>query len=210
MKAYCLSGLGADKRAFSNFEPKGLDLVHIDWHKPNDDETLEQYASTIAKKITSDGEPFMLIGLSFGGMVAIEIAKILKPAKLIVISSLLTKHELRGKTLRLPLLFPHKALMGSNFITRYLFGVSAEVDKQLLSQILQETDLNFIKWGLNAMLNWKNTEKPDCFRIHGTNDRILPATRDINYPVKNGGHFMISNRAEEITKIVEQEIGVNN
>ncbi|HCF62788.1 MAG TPA: hypothetical protein DEU93_00310, partial [Chitinophagaceae bacterium] len=72
MKAYCISGLGADERIFCNLHfPEALEPVYLKWIKPEPNETLEQYAMRLSEKIEGD-EPFVLIGLSLGGMLALE------------------------------------------------------------------------------------------------------------------------------------------
>jgi esterase/lipase len=54
---------------------------------------LPDYAKRFSHAIKED-EEFVLIGLSFGGMLASELAKIVSPKKLIIISSLSSYREL--------------------------------------------------------------------------------------------------------------------
>ncbi|OFZ66683.1 MAG: hypothetical protein A3D92_25300 [Bacteroidetes bacterium RIFCSPHIGHO2_02_FULL_44_7] len=42
MKLFCLSGLGVDERAFVNFHPDGIELVHIPWIQPQKRESLKR------------------------------------------------------------------------------------------------------------------------------------------------------------------------
>lgn len=80
MKAYFISGMGADKRVFTHIQlPEGFEAVFLDWLAPNREETLPSYAMRLADHIDTT-EPFVLIGLSFGGMLATEIAKQYPPA----------------------------------------------------------------------------------------------------------------------------------
>jgi len=53
-------------------------------------------------------------------------------------------------------------------------------------------------------MTWKNANKAeDIIHIHGTSDKIFPIR-----PIKNcikitkGGHFMIVNKSEEISRII--------
>ncbi len=211
MKIYCFSGLGADKRAFRYLNLAPHELVHIDWIDHLQNETLEQYALRIKPDISSD-EPFALMGLSFGGMVAIEVAKHMKPEKLIVISSIVSKDEMPFKyklagQLRLHNLIPVWFFKHPTRLTNYFFGARTEKAKKLLTNILKSTDYVFLKWAIGAMLNWENTVKPNCVRIHGTEDHILPIdSLRINHRIEDGGHFMIVQKADELSQIIKNTI----
>lgn len=211
MKIYCLSGVGADRRVFQYLQLKEHQLIHIEWIEPEKYETLKHYALRIKDLIDTD-EPFAFIGLSFGGMVATEIAKRIRPEKLFVISSIVTRDELpahyklsRGR--RFSKMLPDRFLKRPNFLVNYLFGVESEQDKQLLKEILHDTDPAFLKWALEAIVNWDNEEPVDCIRIHGTRDRILPAgSFGITHCIKDGGHMMIANKADQVSELIKRYI----
>lgn len=78
---YCISGMGADEKAFINLQVNGYELKFIPWIRPHKNERIEHYAERMAKYIKHDSP--ILLGLSFGGMVSIEIAKQM-PVKKIV------------------------------------------------------------------------------------------------------------------------------
>lgn len=84
-KIYILSGLGVDRRVFDKIDFGDLDVEFVDWITPLRNETLEDYTKRISLKITTENP--VLIGLSFGGMVAVEISKIIKTKKIILIAS---------------------------------------------------------------------------------------------------------------------------
>ncbi|MBL3657687.1 hypothetical protein [Fulvivirga sediminis] len=92
MKIYAISGLGADERAFYKLQLQ-YPIVHLPWKTPLLGDSLRTYAQRFVNDI-DDSKPFALLGLSFGGMVVVEIGKILKPEKTIIISSAPTKNEL--------------------------------------------------------------------------------------------------------------------
>ena len=85
MKVYGISGLGADKRVFEKLT-LDLELIPIDWITPYKNERIEDYAKRLSKKIDKK-EEFIIIGVSFGGLIATEISKILKSKLTILISS---------------------------------------------------------------------------------------------------------------------------
>ncbi len=59
---------------------------------PLKNESIEQYAKRMSEKIHHENP--VLIGLSFGGMMCIEIAKIINTDKIIIISSVKSFHEM--------------------------------------------------------------------------------------------------------------------
>ena len=204
---YIISGLGADERVFQNLDFSAFSVNHIHWLPVEASETIEQYASRLHRQIKIPNP--IIIGLSFGGMMAIEVAKQIRTEKVILISSAKTKDEiplmyqLIGR-LRLHRIVPTRILKSSNFITNWLFGVRSTENKQLLKQILNDTNPDFLKWAIHQIVSWKNTSVPgNCIHIHGTKDHILPI-RCVNpdISVKNGGHLMILDVATEISQIL--------
>src|SRR5690349_11479725 len=94
MTVYFISGLGADRRVFSRLElPSSITVKYIDWIEPNDKASLHDYCKRLSTQIDRNDD-VVLVGLSFGGMVAIEMEKIVHPKKIILISSIVTRDEL--------------------------------------------------------------------------------------------------------------------
>jgi pimeloyl-ACP methyl ester carboxylesterase len=209
VKIYCLSGLGVDHRAFQSIDAENIQLEHIEWIDPLANETLEHYAKRLFKKHDFE-DNYNLLGVSFGGMIATEFAKIKTPNRLFLISTIQNRSELRflyrvAGLLNLHKIAPSGLMKRGNLITNYLFGVKNKVDKELLGEILRDTDSKFLKWALNAILKWENSEKVDNISIHGTKDKILPLLGKVDYQIEGGGHFMIVNRAKDISRILEKE-----
>jgi len=211
MKAYCISGLGADKRAFDRLTLNELQLVHINWVEPKKNESLEGYALRLSQQMGKE-EPFVLIGLSFGGMLATEIAKISSPEKTFIISSVVSRNELPatyriiGK-LKLHKLIPFGLVKRVRFMAYSMFGVKSSNVRKLLNQIINDTDTHFLTWAIEAILKWKNKVKIDCVRIHGEKDRILPAPPITQtHIIPKGGHFAIVEQGRLISKILDAEM----
>jgi len=208
---YIFSGLGADERVFQRLNFSSFSPNFIKWLVPCGGETIEEYANRLLCQIRTT-KP-ILVGVSFGGIIAVEIAKQIEIEKLILISSAKTKDEIpfyyrfAGK-LKLHTLLPTKHLKSANRVTNWFFGTSSEFDRQLLNQILVDTEPIFLKWAIDKIVRWNNQVLPsNFFHIHGASDRILPA-RFIksNLTIKHGGHLMILNRSEEINTILNQQI----
>src|SRR5450432_3539489 len=87
MKVYFISGLAADSRVFKYIQlPAHCEAVFLEWITPIKNESLQNYSMRLAERIDMN-EPFSIIGLSMGGMMASEIACRLSPAATILISS---------------------------------------------------------------------------------------------------------------------------
>lgn len=207
MKIYAIAGLGADERVFQNLS---LDYpVHmIKWIDPKPNEHLEKYAYRLSIQINTK-EDFVLIGLSFGGMLAIALQKYLRPKLTILISSARNKYDLPimyrwiGKTKLLELI-PYSWMKLPKGIAAWLFSAQ---QKEVLFSIIEDTDLRFLKWALMAISQWKEDQYYDVLSIHGTKDKLIPFPNNAGaIPIKNAGHFMIVDRAATISKILNTKL----
>jgi pimeloyl-ACP methyl ester carboxylesterase len=211
MTIYFISGLGVDRRVFQKIVlSPHLKIKHIDWIPPLENESLENYAHRLSFQIDNT-EPFHLVGLSFGGIVALEISKILEPVKVVIISSVATHMELPwyfkiSVQLHLQEIIPFRLLKSANIFSFWLFGIKTKEEKELLRNILKDTDMLFVKWAILKVPLWKNENNPILpISIIGTNDKIFPlkfVKADVE--VEGGGHFMIYNKAEDISKVLNE------
>jgi pimeloyl-ACP methyl ester carboxylesterase len=203
---FLLSGLGADKRVFDFLDLSAYKLHHIAWIKPVAGESMADYAKRLLPQIANDSP--ILLGVSFGGMIALEIAKLISVEKVILISSAKSSDAIPVyfkwmAKLRIQKLMPRGALKQPNEILYWLFGVSSEEHKALLSAIMADTDEVFFTWAIETITAWKNDiVAGSVIQIHGTNDRILNL-QTADHIVKGGGHLMVVTRAKEITAILK-------
>ena len=208
---YIISGLGADERVFQNLDFSGFSTTFIKWLPPLDNESIEHYATRLLDQIKTTNP--IIIGLSFGGIISVEIAKQIDTEKVILISSAKTKKEipfyfrLAGQ-LGLHKLLPTNLLKKSNFITNWFFGTNSSYDKKLLNQILIDTEPIFLKWAIDKIVLWKNQSQiKNIFHIHGSSDRILPFRHvKPNSTIINGGHLMTLNKADELNEVIRKQL----
>ena len=208
MKLYGISGLGADKRVFERLTLE-CEFIPIDWIQPLEKESIEDYSKRFSILINQESD-YGILGLSFGGLIAVEMSKVLNPKLIILISSAETREDLRplfrgiGKT-GITSLLPSQFFDPPRAIAHFIFGTN---EKDLLNNILDDTDLDFAKWAVNELLNWKNTQRLErVLKISGTHDKLIPPNRDKNtHLIKGGEHFMIVDRATEISSIINREL----
>jgi pimeloyl-ACP methyl ester carboxylesterase len=210
---YFISGLGADERVFKYLNLGNYRYKHIKWEKPTSRESLLDYCGRLLKQIDLS-EEIILIGVSFGGIVAQEISRIINVRKVIILSSVKSKEEFSWQLstvskFQLYKLVPSGILKWSNKLTgEYYFGVNSAIESELLKQILNDTDSMFLKWAIDAIMKWDgNSTDSNLVHLQGDKDRIFPVTRMKNFiRIVGGGHFMVVNRAEEISEIIKSEI----
>lgn len=207
-RIYFISGLGADKRVFKKLTlPANYELIYLDWIKPLPNESLESYAYRLSEAIDTS-TPFYLVGLSFGGMLSTEIAKKLNPVHTYIISSISTYTQLPwyyriAGTLKLHQILSVGLAKRTSAIMYRLFGLKTQSEKQLLDEIVADTDPVFLKWALGCILGWRNVVRPDITHIHGTSDKILPIKyTQPDVVVSGGGHLMVYTHAGEISKLL--------
>lgn len=206
-KLFLLSGLGADKRVFDFLELPGYDLHHIIWEIPLPGESLTEYAKRLLPQITEKNP--ILLGVSFGGMIAQEIASLITVERIILISSARSATAIPSyfkfmSKLKIQKLVPPSRLKKPNEVLFWLFGITSIQHKALLTSIMADTDEHFFMWAIEAIPRWKNTTiAGHVVQIHGSDDRIL-SFQTADHVIRGGGHLMIVTRAKEISEIIKQ------
>jgi len=189
--------------------PRGYQSVYLDWIRPLANEGFEDYAKRFSQSISRD-EEFVLVGLSFGGMLASELAKIVSPKKLIIISSLSSYKELPWYFKLAGKLGIHKIISPSLYkratVMNRFMGAGNKEMKSIVYSYVNNIDPAFIRWSLNVIVHWAHTERlSDLVHIHGSNDHLLPYRYvKADYMIKNGGHLMVMNKADEVNSILQE------
>jgi pimeloyl-ACP methyl ester carboxylesterase len=215
MKVYFISGLAADKRVFKYIQlPTGCEAIFLDWIAPEKEETLPSYALRLASKINTS-EPFALIGLSFGGMLATEIAKVYKPAVTILISSVPVSKDLPGYFRLAGKMGLHKivpvSLLKSSAATKRFFTREKNADKKLLWEIIHESDAGLIRWSVDAIMNWQNDVVPQpVWHIHGTRDEILPVRfTHPTHTIPKHGHMLVMTASGMVNDLLAEALMIS-
>lgn len=208
---YCISGLGTDEQVFRNISIPGMRLIHLQWLSHQHKESLADYSTRMASQITE--EKPIIIGLSFGAMIGIEIARQVPIKKLIVISGVKTTHEL-PRWMRIAGKWQmHKWLpVRSNALTeKYdnrLLGISTEEEKEIANSYRRSMDKKFQAWAIDHILRWKNDWYPEgTVHIHGEMDKMFPVRNiSASHVIGSGTHMMIYNRSKEINEFLLQHL----
>ncbi len=210
MKVYFISGLAADSRVFKHIRlPAHCEAVFLEWIRPSKNESLQHYSLRLAEKINAN-EPFSIIGLSMGGMMASEIAGRLKPVLTILISSVPSSTHLpfyfkAAGTLRLHKAVPVSLVKSASVVKRF-FSAETNEDKDTLRDIIKDSDNYFIRWAMDAIVKWRKETSPSSYiHIHGTGDEVLPIRfTKPTHVIKKAGHLMVMTNAADVNRILKE------
>lgn len=214
MTIYFVPGLANDKRIFKNLaeELKNYKLVFLE-HLPviNIEESLTQYAVRLIQHHGYFDVDSVIVGLSLGGLIAIEMAKLLDFKKVFLISTVKHKSEF-------PLIIRFASKLGihlpPNLIKTtikpisILLKVTNRTGADYVSKIISDSDDRHMIWAQKAVIKWNNNLIPNNYiHIHGTNDEIFPI-RCVKptHKIEGGTHYMVMDRSQEISQIIKTNI----
>jgi pimeloyl-ACP methyl ester carboxylesterase len=203
-----LPGLGADQRLLEPQRQEFPQLVVPPWIPPRADELLPDYAARMAGTVRPARDvPLILGGVSFGGMLAYEMAAHLKPDAVVLIASCRKRQSLRPvwhAARRLLPLVPVRAwdlaklLAGP--VVRLRVGVPA-ARRDLAVTMFKQSDSHFMHWVLQAILRWQPSRLQGIrvCQIHGGRDLLIPARRvEADEVIPDGGHLINITHARKV------------
>lgn len=210
INVYFISGMCYNCKVFDKLTlPPGYKKVYIEWYIPRPDESLSEYAHTMAKDIDTSS-PFILIGYSFGAVVMQEMTMFLQPEKCIIISSFKSKREIpilfqAVRKVNLMEYMPKRFFSSTDFITTAFNRFVYNASNSDLAEYMTVTDPVYIRWALENITDWMPDYKTEhLYHIHGTADQIFPYDRieDV-FPVDEGDHLMVVKKADIVSSILD-------
>ena len=216
VQVYFVPGLAAGKEIFRNIIlPETHYHIHIlEWLIPEKKESLKNYAERMAMLVKEPNA--VLIGVSFGGLVAQEMNQFLSLAKLIIISSVKTRKELPQrfmmfrKTLAYKLI-PTSLVLSASDLTKFAIGPKTEKRLRLYQEYLHVRDKQYLDWSIENMVIWdRSQEISGIIHLHGDKDIVFPIKNIKNaLVIKGGTHIMLLNKGKEISNILIEHIENN-
>lgn len=206
---YLFPGQGSDERLFKHLDlPPGYDTVHISYPVPEKGEKLAEYALRFVEEIDTCS-PYILLGVSLGGMICTELTDTLAPLHTLVISSAKSRGELPGRYtfqrhLRINRILP-KGLIKAG--ARALQGVvepDRKYDRSTFRDMLKEKDALYLKRTVDMIVNWERSTYSDhIIHVHGDSDHTIPVKNvKYDYLLEDGSHMMMLTRAWQINLIL--------
>lgn len=217
MNIYLIPGLGADRRMYQHQLTVLPGAEVIEHFLPEKKETLHAYATRMAEKIDTSS-PFILIGTSLGGIISMELSRILSPQKIILIASVKTRNEMPALFRAMKYLKLHRIISGNGFkkfnklAARRLDSRKDSEAAGLIKAMMDDVPAEFIEWAIDAVVNWDSASdyRNDIVHIHGTNDQLFPISKIKNViPVHKGSHIMNMTLSAEVNRLLLQAINEN-
>jgi pimeloyl-ACP methyl ester carboxylesterase len=209
---YLLSGQGSDERVFSKLNlDSSFTYTYIPYHIPKKGATMSSYAHELVQKIDTT-EPFILVGVSLGGMLSMEIAKIVSPELVVLISSAKVPEELpkryrKASKTGIQNWVPPALIKRSAFLLQPIFEPDRKKEKEICISMLADKDKVFLKRSAAMISEWDSDTLPhqNVFHIHGSKDHTIPIKNvQANYIVPEGSHMMVLVQPEEVSAILNR------
>jgi pimeloyl-ACP methyl ester carboxylesterase len=174
--------LGTDARLYALQQTAFPQLIVPTWITPRWNETLPQYAERFASELHVDG-PCFIGGVSFGGMIALEMTKHLPARACFLISTIRSARELPfwmrilgpGAWLLPPFTDRVLSLMGTALLKTV--GPVLPASAKGVCTHLSKTRSPILPWACRNVVKWRpdpNGWPCPVFHLHGDRDVVLP------------------------------------
>ena len=197
-----MPGLASGPSIFENIKlpEEQFEMYFLEWFLPIENESIESYALRMTQKITHNNP--VLIGVSFGGVLVQEMAKIIQTDKVIIISSVKTNKEFPSRfkiarNTKAYKLIPTQLLADIEKLVKYAFGDNIVAKRlKLYEKYLSVRDKHYLDWAIEIILCWNQKEINEAvIHIHGDTDEVFPIKHIRKcIVVKGGTHIMILNK----------------
>ena len=199
---YFLPGLAANASIFKNIklDTDRFEMYFLEWMIPFEEESISDDALRFCSKVNHSNA--VLVGVSFGGIIAQEMNLVHNFRKIVIISSVKTRQELplhlqlAGKTKVYKLMPTSFFAQNIDLLSKYAFGKPIVKRLDLYKQYLSITDKRYLDWAIKQVVSWDQEQSDsNLVHIHGDKDLIFPI-ENINdsIVVKGGTHIMILNK----------------
>jgi len=209
--------MGADERLFGPQHAHGFDfeVPHMPIPEPGDD--MPAYAARVRGLLALDG-PCVIGGVSFGGMLACELAA-LCPARCVLLiascpsrSAIPRYYWLAERVSRfLPDGLIRRRCVASSRLLARLESLNHQ-QYRLIRDMSIDVPVLFLRRVGRMILRWDGAPSLSCprYHIHGQLDRVIPLKG--NKPdeiVPDGGHLINLTHADQVNRFIERHLNHN-
>ena len=201
-----LPGLGADERLFKQYVEVINPKVIVDY-EVSKEVSFDAYVDRLIQKIETKNP--IVLGVSFGSVIAQEIKNRLPETILIVVSGIVSTSEISGvaRVIPLPVLLGTIPVLNRLLIPRVVAKVFGTIDKsetELLCSIIRDTPVGYTQWAIRVLMTRKLGKVTVDYRIHGDKDWLVKASSDQVDLLLSGGHLLIHQAVRPIENVVKR------
>jgi len=210
-----MPGMGVDGRLFGPQRAAGFDFESPPMPMPRRGGTMADYAAQIRDQLRLDG-PCVVGGVSFGGMVACELARIAPARCVLLIASCSNATAIPGYCRPMEwisriipdFLIRRRAAVSARMMAR-MEGLNDE-QYQLLRTMVTDAEVTKLRRFARMILGWKAPASFPCpiHQIHGARDLVIPlgGVRPEEV-VPGGGHLINMTHSKEVNAFVARCLG---
>ena len=160
-----------------------FEINFIDWPPYSGEPTYRDVAKRVIDEYDISGGD-IVGGASLGGMIALEVAKWVRPKAIVLLGSAVNRREVHGA---LSILAPLAAAAP-------VASMQILVGKHhsLVAKMFSQSDPEFIRNMCMYLPSWPGYSGPNefLFRLHGRKDRIIPCPAKGATVVEDAGHLL--------------------
>ncbi len=207
-KLILFPGMTPGRRIFQKLAPQLESFEVIDWIAPVCATSISEYAVELIAEYGIDAT-CDLVGVSFGGMVAQEVARLLGSPLCFVVSSAGSSSEF-SLTQRLLARLPQA---GDQAILTTVGAVAKRWPSSISSmgtvraRKFQGQNGDWFRWAASAALRWRPApyDQAGVVRIHGDRDRTFPhAVQHADILISGAGHMLALTHSSELARAIHQ------
>ncbi|PIB34806.1 hypothetical protein BFP72_05000 [Reichenbachiella sp. 5M10] len=211
-KIYCIPGLGLDAQIFDNLNLGCRPLLFIHWIEPLQEESIQAYAKRLSSILHKEDSDIILIGHSFGGILAQEISCLHNIKLIILISSVKKPKEIPMYMRIISKLKLYKLITKNNLLYSFPLwsasqGYSSSSLKSIFKNSIAKISTSYIQWSFHEIANWKGVENESTpiVQIHGDKDLTFPLQSESppHKLIHSGDHLMVYKRGKEISDFIQ-------
>jgi pimeloyl-ACP methyl ester carboxylesterase len=197
---FLLPGMGANHKMYTESEGwnEVKDAVFLDWLGYNGEATFAEVAQRLIKehKITPAD---YVGGSSLGGMIAIEIEKILNNPKVVLLGSAINKSEVNSLLMNLS---PIAEITPLKLLELFTDNI-----RNKLVEMFTGIDTDFIKAMCLAINKWGGCSCPPgkLIRIHGEKDMVIKCPKKC-FSIADGGHLIAMTHPKECISFIKENL----
>ena len=174
-----------------------FEVQFVDWPEYRAETTYAELAQRVREENgIVDGD--VIGGSSLGGMIALEIAKSLRPEAIVLLGSTIHRDEVQKI---LSVLSPLAAVTPVSLIQ-----VLAGKHKSLVARMFSESNPDFIRAMCLHLPSWPGYSDPleHVFRLHGRRDHVIPCPANGSEVVEDAGHMLAITHPRESGAFLEK------